>query len=594
MVRFMDKKIGVKDYFSSLFYAFKIILSTNIFYPVIQIGLMFIQNTLPFISLYIFNDLMNQLSAENIDSRRVILTAVYFIAFSGIQMLCGCMLNLLRSILLDKMNLKCQELFIKKQLDIPMSFSDTSHGKDVIGAAQNEITNIHALFDVFMEFVCDIYAFIVAARILISFNIIYAVVFLVLIIPSCVSSHRETAVFDKFNFKNMAQNRFHSYYRQILTGQGTAKDVRLYNLTDPLKKRYFDLHNKYLHERKRLKLSFMKVKSFYKILQLLGMCSFLLALINAKFSNTITVGDLVMYSGIALTYVSKASDIANGFDNSVMIVRWLQPVFEFLNISGSEDRKDGVELSSFESLEFKNVYFKYPCTDSYVLKGVSFRINRNERVSLVGLNGAGKSTIVKILIGLYEVESGEILINGISVKEYSSHTVRSLFSVLLQDYPSYALTMRENIMLSDIAHRNDEKAVMSLRKAGFDDSMCDLDCYMTRAFDDKGLELSNGQWQKIAVARTYFKDAPIVILDEPSSALDAESEEQIFNIFSELSEDRTSLMITHHISGVRNSDKILVLDNGVIKESGNHSELMQICGIYKQMFDLQKSRYEEK
>ena len=149
-------------------------------------------------------------------------------------------------------------------------------------------------------------------------------------------------------------------------------------------------------------------------------------------------------------------------------------------------------------------------------------------------------------------------------------------------------------MLSDIAHRNDEKAVMSLRKAGFDDSMCDLDCYMTRAFDDKGLELSNGQWQKIAVARTYFKDAPIVILDEPSSALDAESEEQIFNIFSELSEDRTSLMITHHISGVRNSDKILVLDNGVIKESGNHSELMQICGIYKQMFDLQKSRYEEK
>lgn len=114
----MDKKIGVKDYFSSLFYAFKIILSTNIFYPIIQIGLMFIQNTLPFIGLYIFNDLMNQLSAENIDSRRAILTAVYFIAFSGIQMLCGCMLNLLRSILLDKMNLKCQELFIKKQLDI--------------------------------------------------------------------------------------------------------------------------------------------------------------------------------------------------------------------------------------------------------------------------------------------------------------------------------------------------------------------------------------------------------------------------------------------------------------------------------------------
>ena len=368
--------------------------------------------------------------------------------------------------------------------------------------------------------------------------------------------------------------------------------MRLYDLTEPLKKRYFDYHNKYLREKREINSATMRVDTFYNVLQSLGMAFFLVVLIGAKYDGSITVGDLVMYSGIALTYVSKAKDIAGTLDFTVQFVVWLQPVYEYLGVKGFEEKAGGKELSSFESLEFRDVFFKYPSADDYVLKGVSFKITKNERVSIVGINGAGKSTIVKIMVGLYEIDSGEILINGIPLHEYSNKSVKRLFSVMLQDFPTYSLTLRENVALSDIDHADDERILASLQKAGVDDDLCDLDRYMTRAFDDKGMELSKGQWQKIAVARTYFKNYPVVILDEPSSAPDAEAEERIFRTFSELSENKTSIMITHHISGVRESDRILVLDEGVIKESGNHASLMEQDGLYRQMFELQRSKYQ--
>lgn len=588
----IDSKVSVKLYFKSVFDAFRITFKANWFYPFSQILMLVIQNTLPFISLYMFNRLMNLLSADSIDPREAIITAVIYIVFMGAQMLISTFANTLNGILDEKMSLKFQEMYIKKQMDLPLSFSDSPHGRDVIQSAQNEMGDLYALFSIFVEFVTDVYAFVVAARILVSFNALFAVIFLILILPSCVANYRRCLVAEKFDRKNLANNRFHSYYRRILTQQETAKDVRLYDLTGPLKKRYFDYHNRYLQEKRELNAATTRVDTFYNVLQSLGLAFFFVVLVCAKYDGSITVGDLVMYFGIALTYVSKAKGVAVGLDNTVLFVIWLKPVYEYLGVEGYESRAGGKELTSFESLEFRDVFFKYPSADDYVLKGVSFKIEKNQRVSIVGINGAGKTTIVKIMVGLYEIDSGEILINGIPLHDYSNQSVKRLFSVMLQDFPIYSLTLRENVALSDIDHVNDERILASLKKAGVDDNMCELDRYMTRAFDDHGMELSKGQWQRITVAKTYFKNAPVVILDEPSSALDAEAEERIFRTFSELSEDKTSIMITHHISGVRDSDKILVLDEGVIKECGNHASLMEHDGLYRKMFELQRSKYQ--
>lgn len=215
----------------------------------------------------------------------------------------------------------------------------------------------------------------------------------------------------------------------------------------------------------------------------------------------------------------------------------------------------------------------------------------------MGVNGSGKSTIIKLILGLYEVESGRILINGYPMSDYNIHDVRKLFSVLFQSFVQYPLTLRENIALSDIKRINNSEEIKTvLAQSGIYEELRNrhenlLDSYMTRQFDDNGIELSKGQWQKIALARAFFKNAPIVILDEPSAALDAEAEDRIFKIFEDISEGKTCIMISHRISSARMSNKVIVLDNGKIVEEGTHNELITLNGLYAKLYNLQREKY---
>ena len=255
------------------------------------------------------------------------------------------------------------------------------------------------------------------------------------------------------------------------------------------------------------------------------------------------------------------------------------------------------KLEVFESLEFLNVYFRYPNTENYILQNTSFRINKGDRLSIVGINGAGKSTIIKLILGLYEIESGEIRINGNNMEEYAIQDVRKLFSVLFQNFVRYPLTFRENVGLSDYKNMGDDKKILSsMEKGGITQDILQklrhgIDSTMTRTFDDDGVELSKGQWQKIAIARTYFKNADVIVFDEPSAALDAESEDRVFESFQDISKNKTGIMISHRISISKIATKVIVLDGGKIVEEGTHDELLKAGGLYAKLYNLQKSKY---
>lgn len=552
---------------------------------------------LPFVNIYIFNVLLDGLTEESIYPPKVVWLAGIMIVLSAVLVLLSNAQSIINGDSNTKVGIYLKDRYLQKLVALPMSFLDTPDGRDTIDAANAELGSLYAFFEFFSDFLCSIYSFILAAMVLIQYNYLLAGVFFILSIPGCIVSYRASLISDKFTYKHLAENRFHRYYRQILTGQATAKDVRMYNLTEPLKSRYFFFHNKYLKERKQLKTSILKINTFYNIVPQIGVCIFLVYLVIEKMNNHISVGNLIMYSGIALTYISGIGGIAGGFDYSLCFVRWLQPVFKFFDMSCPEESTSGRTLHTFESLEFRNVYFRYPCAEEYVLKGVSFQLNQGEKMSIIGINGAGKTTIVKIMIGLYEIESGEILINGNLMKEYKISDIRKIFSVLFQDFVSYPLTLRENVILSNIKCKHtDDEVIAALKKSGAYKEIQKyngtLNTYMTHQFDDNGIELSKGQWQKIALARAYLKNAPVIIYDEPSAALDAEAEEQIFRTFDELADNKTGIMISHRISGVRNSDKILVLNNGQIEEMGKHDELIKADGLYKQMYHLQKSKYQ--
>lgn len=315
--------------------------------------------------------------------------------------------------------------------------------------------------------------------------------------------------------------------------------------------------------------------------------------------GSISIGDIAMYTGYVITSTNSFYHAVSQFIGYVFYAcRFIMPeYFKFLSIACPDDVSSDIRLSSFETLEFKNVYFKYPLSTEYILKGVSFQINQGDKISLIGINGSGKTTIVKLMLRLYEVDAGEILINGINITRYDIKDIRRIFSVLFQNFVKYPLSLRDNIALSDYQRvYNDEEITQSLKQSGIYDELSDnlnnhLDTKMTRRFSDDGIELSGGQWQKIALSRAYFKNSEILIFDEPSASLDAEAEDRIFNNFAKISNGKTGIMISHRVSSAKMATQIIVLDEGKIIENGTHEELIENNGVYAKLFNLQKNKY---
>ncbi len=263
-----------------------------------------------------------------------------------------------------------------------------------------------------------------------------------------------------------------------------------------------------------------------------------------------------------------------------------------------EEKENPVIFSQIEapSIEFKNVTFGYK-KDNPILKNVSFRIEPGESLALVGENGAGKTTIIKLLCRFYDVDEGEILINGVNIKDLSLSNWYQFLGTLFQDFVKYQFTVKDNIILGNSDKFDKDLMIEAAKKAGIADKIESFpkkyDQFLGRNFED-GEELSIGQWQKIAIARAFYEAAPVLILDEPTSAIDPESEYEIFNQLEKSYKDKTLILVSHRFSTVRNANKILVVEDGKIAETGTHQELMKKNGRYARMFTVQAKSYNSK
>lgn len=278
-------------------------------------------------------------------------------------------------------------------------------------------------------------------------------------------------------------------------------------------------------------------------------------------------------------------------------IEYLADLTEFMGMS----EQDNAALSHkktdifVESIEFKNVFFKYPGTDEYVLNGISFNLNRNKKYAFVGINGAGKTTIVKLLIRLYDDYDGSILINGKDIREYNICELKSMISVSFQDFAIYYIKAKENIIIGNIGDINKEQLEKAISFTGVDNIFAQLpegDETDLGRLEEKGVDLSMGQWQRVALARTVYSQAQIKILDEPTASLDPIEESEIYNIFSDINKEAMTILITHRLGAARLSDEIIVLNNGIVAEQGTHNDLMKKGGIYADMFTKQSIWYK--
>jgi len=295
----------------------------------------------------------------------------------------------------------------------------------------------------------------------------------------------------------------------------------------------------------------------------------------------------------AMVYLRDAVSGVSGLAENRL---FLKDLYAFLDLEEGKKQEDiPAVLSGFESIEVKDLTFTYPGSNAPALTNVSLSISRGEKVAIVGPNGSGKTTLAKILCGLYEPDAGSVLLGGKDASLFSRDVYRRLFSVVFQDFMLYYLTASENIKLGDTSIPGSEERLKgAAAKAGvasFLEKLPEGYDTMLGHHTEGGRELSWGEWQKIAIARALYRDAPVLILDEPSSSLDADSEYEIFSRMGEIAGGRTCILISHRLANVRDADRIVVLDRGMVAEAGTHDELMAAGGRYYSMFSRQKSLY---
>lgn len=311
-------------------------------------------------------------------------------------------------------------------------------------------------------------------------------------------------------------------------------------------------------------------------------------------------GDFFALFIATMQFSAQLQSLLSGFtefyDHS-MYINNLKEVLDYKQvIEGKEITKKEVEVKGLKDICIKNVKFRYAGQDEYTLKGININIESGQKIALVGRNGAGKSTFVKLLVRLYDPSNGELLLDGKNFTEYDVRFLRSNFGLIFQDFQYYAASIAGNVLLKKVSDPADEKIVIvALEKSGLMDKVLTLKngihTMVSKEFDDDGIMLSGGELQKLALARVFAKDSNIIILDEPSSALDPVSEHNLYKNVMELADNKTVIFISHRLSTTKMADRIFFFENGMITEEGTHEELMLIGGKYAEMFNLQASKY---
>ncbi len=439
--------------------------------------------------------------------------------------------------------------------------------------------------------------------VLVTLNPLAPIIIFVISLPAAIIKF----VYGRKNFLYMRHRskdrRQMEYYSQLMTNKDVVKEVRLFNLSDTFIGKFKNIFKKYF---KGLKSLILRENAWHIIIAIatafVNAALFLYVGVKAVNDADFKIGDYSYYASALNSIISCVGTVVAASATVYQGTLFIENVIEFNKLEPKivpiQEPALDVKRHIGHTIEFKNVSFAYPGTDKLVLKNVSFALDKGTTTVLVGLNGAGKTTIIKLLTRLYDPTDGVILLDGEDIRKYDTVQLYNMFGTIFQDFGKYAVSVEENIYYGDIEKGPvDEEIYSAASKSGASDYIEKLpEQYKTkliRFFDEEATDLSIGQWQKLSVARAFYSDSDILILDEPTASLDALAEQQIFKQFEELTENKTSIFVSHRLSSATTADKIIVLEYGEIIEEGNHNELMASKGKYYELFSTQARRYIE-
>lgn len=385
------------------------------------------------------------------------------------------------------------------------------------------------------------------------------------------------------------------YYYNLCRDFSAAKDIRLYGFTD-----YFMLAvAKIIYELEAVNQKFarqnIKVGGTRALLNLLRELVAYVYLTYLVCSSRLSVSDFIFYFGIITGFSNWIMNAVYQYSNLERCCNDCAAFREFAESTDENDNKPDIDFKGIESIEFQNVSFKYQSAEKSTINNITFKVNKGENIAIVGENGAGKTTAVKLLCGLYYPTSGEILINGKSNRDFSGNSYFNLFSAVFQDYYFMPMTIAENICAT--SNYDKEKLFDAFEKAGISNKINRLPnkekSYMIKDVYKDAVDFSGGEKQKLLLAKAIYKNAPVLILDEPTAALDPIAENELYLKYNEITSNKISFFISHRLSSTRFCDRILFIKDGRIAESGTHEELMALKGSYYRMYQIQSYYYKE-
>jgi ATP-binding cassette subfamily B protein len=414
-------------------------------------------------------------------------------------------------------------------------------------------------------------------------------------VPLWYASSRNGRAAYEFTFWATTADRQRKYLQSALTSKAEAKEIRLFGLSEPFRDRYDRIYDRRISEFRRVVARRLRRSLLATVVSTAVIMGAAALLIQLAADGDISTADAAVAVVAIVQLGSRLRTVNSGAVSLTEASLFLSEFVDLLGSQASDRPRERPPSSAFTGVSAQDLSFAYPETGHMALRGVTVTVRPGEMVALVGRNGSGKSTLAKLLCGLYAPTSGRIVWGGGDVAGAGSDGDRPSIAAVFQDYVCYQLAARDNVGVGDVERTTDLQAIRSAANdAGIDDVLAGLpsayETVLSRAFEG-GAELSIGQWQRVALARAFFRDAPFVILDEPAAALDAEAEHDLFAHVRRLHHDKAALVISHRMSTVRDADRIYVLDEGSVVESGTHDELLRAEGLYAELFNLQASAY---
>lgn len=610
--RYLSELLG--GFFKRFFYILKLVWNTGHWIPILLTFVALFRGVTPVVGSLISQNILNGLQdviaqgglpESAFWSSGILYLLIALFAYRLLILVVNNINQALNRIAGEKVVVEVKRQIMEKSKKVDLASFDTPAFYEKMENANREAGHrpLHILTETlgFISSVIELISFLVVLLSVPGLSWITMVVLLVSI-PSAVINF----IYRRKNFRYMRfsskERRQMNYFSSILVDKDLIKEIRLYNLADNFIARFFAAFQAYYKGLRKLIVAESVWHVVFSVLTGVTNLAFYIIIAKRVFTGEIQIGDYTLYTGAIASVATCVSTLIASTGTIYEGTLFIDNLIAFLNEKQTviPRNQTGVQVThgAEHTIEFVDVSFRYPGTNRDVLKHINLTIRPGETLALVGLNGAGKTTLIKLLTRLYDPTSGHILLDGRDLRDYDLKSLYHTFGIIFQDFGKYALDVGENICLGDIHKEPCAEAVeYAAQQSTAADYIKNLPKgYQTplmRIFEQEGMELSVGQWQKLAVARAFYADSDIMILDEPTASLDAIAEQEIFNQFDRLRNNKTTVFVSHRLSSATVADQIIVIENGNLIEQGSHKELMNQKGKYYALFTTQSKRYLE-